>query len=78
MVTKAKKSVVAYAMPPAYSGRGPHPKKGHSIKLYDLFKTEKSNFVTAHVFLYGEMQEISYYSVDLLWGKKIIRNYGLF
>ena len=70
MVTKAKKSVVAYAMPPAYSGRGPHPKKGHSIKLYDLFKTEKSNFVTAHVFLYGEMQEISYYSVDLLWGKK--------
>ena len=75
IVTKAKKSVVAYAMPPVYSGnvrrpKGRRPKKGRSIKLYDLFQTEKSNFITAHVFLYGKMQEISYYSVDLLWGLK--------
>lgn len=70
IVTKAKKSAVAYAMPPAYSGRGPHPKKGHSIKLKDLFKTEKSSFLTAKVFLYGQLQEVSYYSVDLLWGLK--------
>ena len=73
IVTKAKKSVVAYAMPPAYSGRGPHPKKGHSIKLKNLFVTQRTSFVTAKVFLYGELQEISYYSVDLLWGQKYYR-----
>lgn len=70
IVTKAKRSVVAYAEAPVYSGRGPHPKKGHSIKLINLFETEKSNFVTANVFLYGKMQDLSYYSVDLLWGQK--------
>jgi hypothetical protein len=70
IVTKAKRSVVAYAEPPVYSGRGRRPIKGHSIKLNDLFETEKSNFVAAHVFLYGKMQDLSYYSIDLLWGKK--------
>ena len=73
IVTKAKKSAVAYAMPPAYSGRGPHPKKGYSIKLKNLFEIEKTSFVTAKVFLYGELQEVSYYSVDLLWGQKYYR-----
>ena len=70
IVTKAKKSAVAYAMPPAYSGRGPRPKKGQSIKLKDLFVTKKASFLTANVFLYGNLQEVSYYSVELLWGVK--------
>ena len=73
IVTKAKKSVVAYAMPPAYSGRGPYSKKGYSIKLKNLFEIEKTSFLTAKVFLYGELQEVSYYSVDLLWGQKYYR-----
>lgn len=70
IVTKAKKSVVAYAEPPIYSGRGRRPIKGNSIKLNDLFETEKSNFVAANVFLYEKMQDLSYFSVDLLWRQK--------
>ena len=70
IVTKAKRSVVAYSEAPVYSGRGPHPKKGRSIKIIDLFETKKSNFVAANVFLYGKIQDLRYYSVDLLWGQK--------
>jgi len=32
--------------------------------------TEKSNFVDTQVCLYGKMQNIRYYCVDLLWGQK--------
>ena len=49
---------------------GPSLIEGNSIKVNDLFETEKSNFVAANVFLYGKMQDISYYNVDLLWGQK--------
>ncbi|WP_243103927.1 hypothetical protein [Clostridium sp. JN-1] len=31
IVTKAKKSCVAYEQPGEYSGRGPHPKKEHPL-----------------------------------------------
>jgi hypothetical protein len=54
IVTKAKMSAVAYADPPTYSGRGRPSIKGHSIKLKDLFETEKQHFVAANVLLYGK------------------------
>jgi len=71
MVAKAKMSMVAYADPPAYSGRGPRPKKGESIKIKEMFETKKGNFTFAQVFMYGKMQDVEYYCIDLLWGLKL-------
>ncbi len=71
MIAKAKMSMVAYADPPAYSGRGPRPKKGESIKIKGWFETKKGDFTFAQVFMYGKMQDIEYYCIDLLWGLKL-------
>ena len=71
MIAKAKMSMVAYADPPAYSGRGPRPKKGEPIKIKALFETKKGDFTSAQVFMYGKMQDIEYYCIDLLWGQKL-------
>ena len=71
MIAKAKLSMVAYADPPAYSGRGPRPKKGESIKIKEMFETKKGNFTFAQVFMYGKMQDVEYYCIDLLWGLKL-------
>ena len=44
IVTKAKKSCVAYEQPGEYSGRGPHAKKGASIKLKTYFQEKIEYF----------------------------------
>lgn len=73
LITKAKKSCVAYEKPePRKKGQKGRPRrKGKSIKLSSLFETAKDSFVSVVVEMYGEMREVSYLSVDLLWGQKL-------
>ena len=72
IVTKAKKSCVAYEHPPRKKpGRGRPPKKGRSIKLKELFSSESSSFMETTAVLYGKKENIRYYCIDLLWGAKL-------
>ena len=70
IITKAKKSAVAYEDPPSYCGRGRPPKKGKSIKLWSLFK-EHERFVPLKVRIYGQEQTVKYMALNLLWGLKL-------
>ncbi|WP_252361646.1 transposase [Paenibacillus terrae] len=70
LVTKAKSNAVAYERPPAKKpGRGRPPKKGHEIKLKELFTTRAADFQTATILLYDQEETIQYLCLDLLWGQ---------
>ena len=72
IVTKAKRSCIAYEHPPAKkTGRGRPSKKGNSVKLYTLFDTKKDDFTTTQISMYGKTETVSYYSINLLWGQKL-------
>lgn len=72
IITKAKKSCIAYETPdnPA-NKRGRKCKKGNRVKLQELFESKKDAFETTKITLYGKMETIRYYCVDLLWGQKL-------
>ncbi len=72
IVTKAKKSCTAYKDPePRGKKRGRPPKKGGSVKLMGLFTSCAGDFREARLPLYGKDTDIRYYSIDLLWGRKL-------
>lgn len=72
IVTKAKKSCVAYEKPPKKKpGRGRPAKKGNSIKLKALFTEKSDSFIETRAVIYGKEEDIRYYCVDYLWGKKL-------
>jgi cell division protein FtsB len=72
IITKAKKSCIAYEKPPEKKpGRGRPPKKGSSVKLKELFSKESSSFVETTAILYGKKENIRYYCINLLWGAKL-------
>lgn len=72
LVTKAKKSCIAYELPPARKpGRGRPAIKGSSVKLKELFTTASEQFKETTAILYGKCEAIRYYHVDLLWGQKL-------
>lgn len=72
IVTKAKKSCVAYEKAPLRKpGRGRPPKKGKSIKIKTLFESKKELFQEATVLIYGKETVVRYYFTDLLWGQKL-------
>ncbi|EHJ01994.1 hypothetical protein CDLVIII_5520 [Clostridium sp. DL-VIII] len=71
IVTKAKKSCVAYEEHGEYSGRGRPREKGTSVKLKDYFQEKKESFKTTTVKIYGKEQDVSYYCINLLWGQKL-------
>ena len=72
IVTRAKRSCVAYEDPISLKGkRGRPAKKGVSIKLHELFDTKKSAFVTTQILMYGKEETVSYYCINLLWGQKL-------
>ncbi len=74
IVTKAKKSCVAYEKPgPKKPGRGRPPKKGASVRLKELFISRAEEFKEAEMELYGKKETIRYYCIDLLWGPKLYR-----
>ncbi len=71
VVTKAKKNATAYLDPEPKQGRGAKRKKGKTVKVIDYFSTEAKKFVSTVATIYGKKQNVSYYSIDLLWGKKL-------
>lgn len=73
LVTRAKKSCVAYRDPPPRKpGQKGRPRlKGESVKLSSLFESMRDSFVPARVEMYGKMEDISYFCIDLLWGVKL-------
>ena len=78
LITKAKKSVVAYEKPPVSTGkRGPAKCKGSKMKLTTLFESRKEDFGETFVIIYGKQQPVSYYALNALWGKGSIRNCAL-
>lgn len=74
IVTKAKSNCTAYQPPENKPGqRGRPRKKGAPVKLFDLFETAKEQFISAEVCLYGQLEQVQYHCVDLLWGKKLYK-----
>lgn len=72
MVTKAKKTAVAYKDPPPYSGKGRPRVKGEKVKLWSLFE-QSDEFETLEVQMYGRRETVKSMTIDLLWGKKLYR-----
>ena len=68
IVTRAKMSTVAYTLPAPHKGKGRPRKKGETIKLKQLFDSEKENFTRTKVWLYGKEETVEYLCKDLLWG----------
>jgi len=71
MITRAKIDFMAYEKPGPYPGRGRPRKKGKDVKLHDLFKEKADAFTVVKLRLYGIENEVRYYCVDLLWGRKL-------
>ena len=70
IVTKAKLNAVAYKLPRKKTGRGrPQTVKGDRVKLIDLFKTYQDSFISTQLYLYGELCNVRYLCIDLLWGE---------
>jgi hypothetical protein len=74
VVTKAKINAKAYYRPTPKTGRGAPAKKGEKVKVVSLFDSMADSFTSALVEMYGKKEEVSYYSVDLLWGYKWYQN----
>ncbi len=75
IVTKAKSNCVAYLPAGERTGKKGRPRlKGERVQLAGMFSSNRDSFVTADIFLYGKKEKISYYSMDLLWGKGLYRN----
>jgi len=71
IITKLRRNGIGYEDPPKVKGprkRGRPRRKGASIKLYDLFDSEKDNFKEEEMFLYGKIQKVRYFVIDCLWG----------
>ena len=74
VVTKAKTNCKAYYHPEPKAGPGRKPKKGDKVKILLLFETMAASFVKTKAMMYGQEQEISYYSVNPLWGDSWYQN----
>jgi len=74
LITKAKKSCMAYEQPKEKKlGRGRPSKKGNTIKLKELFSSKSNEFLETTAILYGKQENIRYYCTNLLWGQKLYR-----
>jgi len=71
LVTKAKKSAVAYTDPTPKAGKGRPRKKGESIKLWGLFESCSAAFEQVEVKIYGKTMTVSSMTRTLLWGPKL-------
>jgi hypothetical protein len=69
IVTRAKKSYVAYLIPqaPASPGLGRPRKYGDKIKLYEVFETYKAQFIAGWCQVYGHQETVSYLVLNLMW-----------
>jgi hypothetical protein len=71
MVTKAKRSAVAFTDPPPYVGKGRPRKKGETIKLWHLFESCSTAFEQVEVKIYNQTMTVSCLTRTLLWGPKL-------
>lgn len=72
LITKAKANCVAYEEPVKEEGRRGRPrKKGDMVKLAELFTTKRDSFTPCQMELYGKLEDVRYYCIDLLWGQKL-------
>ena len=69
IVTKAKKSAVAWEKPSVRKRFGAPPKRGKKVKIWSFFTSETAVFKKAKVMLYGKMQEVEFLVKDLLWSE---------
>lgn len=69
IITRAKKSYVGYEDPePAPKGkRGPKPKYGRKLKLYEVFEAMPERFVESVCQVYDQQERILLLSMDLMW-----------
>jgi len=74
IVTKAKSNCVAYLKPPPVvpHRRGRRRLKGDTIHIRNLWN-DSEKFQKTNALIYGKLSEVRYYSLDLLWGKKLYR-----
>ena len=74
IVTKAKSNCTAYYKPeaPVPHTKGRHRKKGDTVHL-SSFWDSADLFQCAKAFVYGELTDVRYYSIDLLWGQTLYR-----
>jgi len=85
VITRAKKDYVAYKKPIPIDPdkkvvrprRGIKPKQppkiGEKVKLIDLFTTSAGQFTKKKMQMYGKLKEVSYLSIDLLWGDDLFQ-----
>lgn len=72
IVTRAKSNCVGYYKPTVFENpkKGRPRKKGETVHLQDLFKNKEA-FTETTLTLYGKEKKVSYFCIDLLWGKKL-------
>jgi hypothetical protein len=76
IITKLRRNGIGYEEPPKVEGprlRGRPRLKGASIKLYDLFDSEKNNFKEEEIVIYRKEQKVRYFVKDCLWGLSCYR-----
>ena len=75
IITRAKMNCKAYEKPEVLpeKKRGRPRKKGDTVKLKDLFDSQKDSFIKGKATLYGKEEDISYLYRDLLWGQKLYK-----
>jgi DDE superfamily endonuclease len=69
ILTRAKKSYVAYfkAKHPKKRGRGRPRKYGEKLKLSEVFEKYRDQFTSRACQVYGKIEMVSYFSLNLLW-----------
>jgi hypothetical protein len=68
ILTRAKKNIVAYQVPPAVRRRRGRPRLyGKKLKLISLFDTRASDFFTAEAVVYQQKETVRYLLLDLVW-----------
>jgi hypothetical protein len=69
ILTRAKKSYVAYLEPLAPTSPKPgRPRKyGDKIKLYEVFNIYQAQFLQASCQVYGRVETVSYLALNLMW-----------
>lgn len=69
ILTRAKKSYVAYLKPPVPTSPTPgRPRKyGDKVKLKDVFDAYQAQFLQAPCQVYGRVETISYLALNLMW-----------
>jgi hypothetical protein len=69
ILTRAKKSYVAYLEPPMPTAPTPgRPRKyGDKVKLKDVFETYQAQFLRASCQVYGRLETVSYLALNLMW-----------